>query len=141
MHGPDHVDRVAVAGVGVGDHRDVDRLGDPSGVVDHLRKRHQPDVGAAETRCGAAETGHVRSREPGLLDQPRSQRVVAARSQHHLAGLEALAQTTARAASDPRSRAIEKRQSPVGWTPAASTIRIEVRTGARVRCSTCLGTV
>jgi hypothetical protein len=96
-HGPDHVDRVTVAGVGVGDHRDVDRLRDPVRVVDHLRKRHQADVGAAKPRGGAAEPGHVRGRESGLLDQPRSESVVAARGQHHLAGLEPLAQTRGRA--------------------------------------------
>ena len=32
-------------------------------------------------------------------------------------------------------------QSPVGLTPAASTIRMAVRTGARVQCTTPRGTV
>jgi hypothetical protein len=45
LHGADDVERVAVAGVGVGDDRDVDGGGDPAGVVHHLRTGEQPDVG------------------------------------------------------------------------------------------------
>ena len=78
LHRAHHVDRVAVAGVGVGDHRHVDGGDDPPGVVDHLGAGEQPDVGPAEQRGGGAEPGHVDDVEAGLLDQPRRQRVVGA---------------------------------------------------------------
>jgi hypothetical protein len=72
------VDRVAVAGVRVGDHRDVHRADDPAGVVDHLGAGEQAHVRAADQRGGGAEPGHVDGVEAGLLDQPGGQRVVGA---------------------------------------------------------------
>jgi predicted NUDIX family NTP pyrophosphohydrolase len=74
--GAQHVDRVAVAGVGVGDHRDVDRRRHPPRVVDHLGAGQQADVGAADQRRRRPEAGHVDDVEPGLLDQPGGERVV-----------------------------------------------------------------
>ena len=72
----DDVDGVAVAGVGVGDQRDVDDAGHPPRVVDHLGLPEQPDVGPSEQRGGGPEPGHVDDVEPGLLHEPRRQRVV-----------------------------------------------------------------
>jgi hypothetical protein len=43
-HGADHVDRVAVAGIGVRHHGNIHGLDDPPGVVDHLGHRHQSHV-------------------------------------------------------------------------------------------------
>ena len=76
--------RVAVAGVGVGDHRDRDRTGDAPGVVDHLGHRQQPHVGLTEARRSGPEARHVRGREPGLGDEPRAERVEATGREHHL---------------------------------------------------------
>ena len=79
-HGADDIDRVAVAGIGVGDDRDryrLDRQPDKADIFDH---RQQPEIGvAAGARVAAA--GQVNRGEPGLLDKPRRQRVVGAR--HH----------------------------------------------------------
>jgi hypothetical protein len=75
---PDHVDRVAIPGVGVGDQRQVDRLGDLAGVVDRLRHRQQPHIGAAQARRGGAEAGHV-SRVYDHAGEARDPRPLAAR--------------------------------------------------------------
>ena len=48
LHGPDHVDRVAVASVGVGHDRSIDCGADASGVVDHLGEPEEAHVGPAE---------------------------------------------------------------------------------------------
>ena len=57
LHGADDVDRVAVAGVGVGDDRHVDGGDDPAGVVDHLRA-----ASAARRRGGRSARPSSRSR-------------------------------------------------------------------------------
>ena len=79
-HRADHVDRVAVAGIGVGDDRDADRLdreADEMHVLDHGQ---QAEIGIA-ARPRKAAAGQVHRLEPGRLDQPRGQGVVGAR--HH----------------------------------------------------------
>ena len=48
-HRAHYVDRVAVPGVGVGDHRHVDGRDDPAGVVDISAPRQQTDVRAARS--------------------------------------------------------------------------------------------
>jgi hypothetical protein len=88
----DHVQRVAVAGVHVGDHRDVHARGDPARVVGHLGHREQAHVGPSEQRGGGAEPGHVHRGEPGLLDQPGSQGVERARRHDRLARVQQRAQ-------------------------------------------------
>ena len=57
LHRADDVDRVAVAGVGVGDHRHVDGGDDPAGVVDHLARPR-----AARRRGGRSARPSSRSR-------------------------------------------------------------------------------
>jgi hypothetical protein len=47
-NGPLHVERVAVAVVGVGDQRHRQRRGQPPRVPGHLGERQQPDVGPTE---------------------------------------------------------------------------------------------
>ena len=66
-HRAHHVELVAVAGVGIGDHRQADRARDPAGVVDHLGHAWQAVVGIAERRRGAG-AGHVDGSEAGVLD-------------------------------------------------------------------------
>ena len=75
-HRAHDVDRVAVAGVGVGDRRHVDGRDDPPGVVDHLRAGQQPDVRAPDQRGRGPKPGHVDDVEPGLLHEPRGEGVV-----------------------------------------------------------------
>ena len=99
LHGPDDVDRVAVSGVGVGDHRHVDGGHDPAGVVDHLRAREQSHVGAADQRRRRPEAGHVDDVEAGLLDEPGRQGVVGAGSHDRGAGRQQLAQARSRSAT------------------------------------------
>ena len=81
-HGAHDVELVAVAGIGVGDHRQLDRGGDAAGVVDHLRHRDQAEIGIAERRRGAG-AGHVDAVEPGLRDQLRGDAVIGAGCDHH----------------------------------------------------------
>ena len=94
LHGPHDVDRVAEAGVGVGD--DGQRAGpcDAAGVVDHLRHRHEPDVGTAEHRRGRSEPRHVGRVEPRLLDEAGAERVVHTRCEHGIARVEQLPQSS-----------------------------------------------
>ncbi len=56
LDGANHVDRVAaVAVVGVGDNRNLDRSHDAPGVVDHLAHGQETDGGAAQERGGRTE--------------------------------------------------------------------------------------
>jgi hypothetical protein len=66
-HGPHRIQFVAVTGVRIGDHRDVDGADDARGVADHLRHRQQAKIGIAK-RGGGARAGHVDRVEAGLLD-------------------------------------------------------------------------
>ena len=57
-HRAHDVQLVAVAGIGVGDDRQVDRGGDAAGVVHHLGHRDEAEIGIAQGRGGAG-AGHV----------------------------------------------------------------------------------
>ena len=71
----DHVDRIAVAGVGIGDDRDADRLDRQPDKADILRKGEQAEIGiAVGPRIAAA--GQIDRLEPSLLDEPRRQSVL-----------------------------------------------------------------
>ena len=76
-HRADHVERVAVAGIGVGDDRDPDRLDRHPDKANILAKRQQAQIGVA-VRPRIAAAGQVDRLEPGLLDKPRRQGVVRA---------------------------------------------------------------
>ena len=76
-HGPRHVELVAVAGIGVGDHRDFHRGGEAAGVVRHLAHGEEAVIGVAERRGGAG-AGHVHGGKAGLLDGARADAVVSA---------------------------------------------------------------
>ena len=93
LHRADHVDRVAVAGVGVGDERQLDGLSDAVRVVDHLASSSaRPTSGRpSDRRCGA-EAGHVHRVESGFLDESSAERVVHARSEYRSTGREQLPQ-------------------------------------------------
>jgi hypothetical protein len=90
-HGAGGVELVAVAGIGVGDHRNVDGRGDTSGIVGHLRHCEEAVVGIAERRRGAG-AGHVDRVEAGLHDGARGDAIVGAGRDHHAAALQQLAQ-------------------------------------------------
>ena len=92
LHGPYDVDRVAEAGVGVGDDRQGAGSCDATGVVDHLGHGHEPDVGTAEHRRRGAEARHVDGLETRLLDEAGAERVVHTRREHGIARLEHLPQ-------------------------------------------------
>ena len=71
-----HVHRCAVAGVGVGDERDIaQRVGDHPDSVGHFGRGDQPDVGQPEPRGGHARTGHIRRDVAGALGQLRGDSV------------------------------------------------------------------
>ena len=74
----DHVDRVAVAGIGIGDDRDADRLDRQPDKADILRQGEQPEIGIA-VRPRIAAAGQIDRLEPGLLDEPRRQGVIGPR--------------------------------------------------------------
>ena len=74
------VDGVAVAGFGVADDGNVDRVDDFARLVDHFGQREQAGVGETErTMLSAAGDMHERKAQP--LDQPGLNAVVAARRQ------------------------------------------------------------
>src|SRR5207248_9332672 len=76
----DHVDCVAVAGIGIGDDRDADRLDRQPDKADILRQGKQAEIGiAVGPRISASR--QIDRFEPGLLDEPRPQRVIGSR--HH----------------------------------------------------------
>ena len=64
-----NVEDVPVPGIAVGDDRDPRRIGHAGGVVRHLCRRHEADVGGAEKRPGHAEARHVAGTEAGLCHE------------------------------------------------------------------------
>ena len=95
-HAADHVERVAVAGVHVGDHRDVQGVHRARDVLRDLGHREQAHVRIAG-RARVAAAGEVDRLESRDLHEPRGQRVVGAR--HDGVGVfgEQLAQLLSRA--------------------------------------------
>jgi hypothetical protein len=69
------VQRVAVAGVGVGDHRHLGVLDDEGHALDDLGEAEQAEVGIAHA-AGDAAAGGVDGREAGVAGQPRREPVV-----------------------------------------------------------------
>jgi hypothetical protein len=64
------VDRVAVAGVGIGDNGQLARIDDAARVVDHFGRGQQSDVGMPRPRDAGAEARHVHGVESRQLDEP-----------------------------------------------------------------------
>jgi hypothetical protein len=79
LHGAAHAERVAVAGVGVGDERDADGRSEVAGVIGHLGEAGVAEIRQAQARGRRAEARHVDGREPGALDQADRHAVVGAR--------------------------------------------------------------
>ena len=77
------IELVAIAGVGIGDHRHVDRGRDAPGIVGHLRHGHEAVVRVAERR-GRAGAGHVDGRKARLRDGARRNAVIGARRHDHV---------------------------------------------------------
>ena len=83
-----HVERVAVPGVSVRDHRNVHASRDPRGVAGHLGHRQQAHIRPPEQRRRGTESGHVHRRETGFLDQPGGQRIECPGRHDRLPGLQ-----------------------------------------------------
>ena len=96
-HRAHRVQRVAVAGVGVGDHRQRHRARQVRGVIRHLGEGGEAEVGLAQVRGGGARARHVHRGEARRLDEARGEAVVSA-GRHDEAGRgEKLAETSGRA--------------------------------------------
>ena len=83
-HRADHVERVAIAGIGVGDDRDLDRLDGAADEAHILAKRQEPHIGIA-VRPRIAAARQIDRPKPGLFDEPRRQSIVGPRH-HRIAG-------------------------------------------------------
>jgi hypothetical protein len=81
-HGAKHVELVAVAGVGIGDHRHFDCGGKTPGIGDHFRHRNEAEIGVSQTRRRTG-TRHIDGGETGLLDQLGGDAVVGAGCDDH----------------------------------------------------------
>ena len=75
-HGVIRVERVAVAGVAVGQQQQVGARGDRARGGDVLVEPHQPDVGLAQTGLADAAAGDERGAIAGLAHQSRAESVV-----------------------------------------------------------------
>jgi hypothetical protein len=73
------VRRVAVAGVAVDPHRDVDGTGDGTGVVGVLGEAHDADVGLGDSAVGDTGPREERGVESHPLDESCADAVVDAR--------------------------------------------------------------
>src|SRR6516225_61984 len=91
-HGAKHVELVAVAGVGIGDHRHFDCGGKTPGIGDHFRHRNEAEIGVSQT-CRRTGTRHVDGGETGLLDQLGGDAVVSARRHDYPVPLQQCAET------------------------------------------------
>ena len=81
-HRAGHVDRVAEAGIGVDQQRQVDRVGDRGCRVRDLGQRRQPDIGRAQMHIGDAGARDIAGLEALLLDHAREHRVGGAGQGH-----------------------------------------------------------
>ena len=75
-HGADHVQGIAVAGVGVDEDGDVHRAADVAGPLDDLGLGEEAEIGLADERGGDGVAGDEGEREAGPLGDLRRQRVV-----------------------------------------------------------------
>ena len=81
-HRAHDIEFVAVAGVGVGDDRNLHRARHAGGVGDHLGLGEQAEIRIA-VRDGRAGAGHVDRGKSSLRDELRGQPVIGARRDHH----------------------------------------------------------
>ena len=73
--GAARVNRIAVAGVGIGYHGKFARIDDAACVVDHLGCGQQADVRHAEACDAGAEARHISGFESRQFDEPRGEAV------------------------------------------------------------------
>ena len=126
LHGADDVERVAVAGVGVGDDRQFAGGDDPGGVVDHLAHREQADVGPPEQRRRRPEPGHVHRREPRLFHQAGAETVEDAGSQYRVRACQQLPQPPRAAGlrpEEPSHPSPPPRHASADATPTPGSLR------------------
>jgi hypothetical protein len=86
-HRVPHVQRIAEAGVGIDDQRQVHRVADARRVVGDLGQAHEGLVGQAEPHVGDAGAGDVDRLEAEVFDDAGRQRVERARHHHAAARL------------------------------------------------------
>ena len=79
VHGADHLRDLAVARVGVGDHGERDGRAEAAGVLDHLGRARDAEVGQPEGGGGGRIAAAVERLEAGALEQPAGERVEGAR--------------------------------------------------------------
>ena len=87
-----HIERVAVAGVGIDDQVRADPVANERQRIDHLGHGDEADVGAAEPGVGDGRAGDIERREPGLARDQRGERIVDPRRNHDGLAAEARAQ-------------------------------------------------
>ena len=75
-HGALHIERIAVAGVGVDNEMCADAVADQRDGLHHLAHPDQADIGTAEPRIGDAGAGDVERFEARALGDERGQRIV-----------------------------------------------------------------
>ena len=82
-HRAPHVERVAVAGVGVHDQVGADAVADQRDGADHLAHADEPDIRPPELAVGDGGARDVQRAEAGLLGDQRGERVVDAGREHN----------------------------------------------------------
>ncbi len=93
LHRPLHVERVAVAGVGVDDDGRGDPLAHQAEGLGHFGHGDEADVGPAEARVGDGRAGEIQRLEPRRLGERGGERVVDAGRDDDPVLREALAQS------------------------------------------------
>ena len=94
VHGADHLRDLAVAGVGVRDHGERDGGAEAPGVVDHLGRARDAEIGQPEGGRRGRVAAAIQRLEPGALQQPAGERVERPRHDQDLGLREARAQRT-----------------------------------------------
>ena len=70
VHGADHLRDLAVAGVGVRDHGERDGGAEAAGVVDHLGRARDAEIGQPEGGRRGRVAAAIQRLETGALQQP-----------------------------------------------------------------------
>ena len=83
-HGAHRVDRIAEAGVGVGEHRHADHVADRRHLIGQFGERDEADVGNAERHVGDAGAGDVDRLEAEVLDHAGKQGIGRARQDRRI---------------------------------------------------------
>ena len=125
-HRPHRIERVAVPGIGVRDHRERDRAREVRGVVRHLGEGGEAEIRLPEVGGRGAGAGHVHDREAGRLDEARGKAVIGAGRHDETGRGEQLAETRG---------AAHRRQSFPGPGPSVIGDRLARKTRGERDCS------